>query len=89
MSGFRDYQSVTQTGVRRGQATRRVPLDPGEVRALFGRMVRRGCTPLLTIASAAGNVVPGRWWSVTITSTPAASATATSRCRPVPAALRP
>ena len=45
MSGFRDYQSVIQTGVRRGQATRRVPLDPREVRALFGRMVRRGRTP--------------------------------------------
>ena len=45
MSGFRDYQSVIQTGVRRGQATRRVPLDPGEVRALFGRMVRQVWTP--------------------------------------------
>ena len=45
MSGFRDYHSVIQAGVRRGQATRRVPLDPREVRALFGRMVRRGWTP--------------------------------------------
>ena len=36
MSGFRDYQSVIQVGVRRGDATRRVPLDPEEVRALFG-----------------------------------------------------
>ena len=45
MSGFRDYQSVIRAGVRRGQATRRVPLDPREVRALFGRMVRRGWTP--------------------------------------------
>ena len=45
MSGFRDYQSVIRAGVRRGQATRRVPLDPGEVRALFGRMVRRGWAP--------------------------------------------
>ena len=41
MSGFRDYQSVIQTGVRRGDATRRVPLDPEEVRAWFGRMVRQ------------------------------------------------
>ena len=45
MSGFRDYQSVIQTGVRRGDATRRVPLDPEEVRALFGRMVRQVWTP--------------------------------------------
>ena len=45
MSGFRDYQSVIQTGVRRGDATRRVPLDPQEVRALFGRMVRHVWTP--------------------------------------------
>jgi len=45
VSGFRDYQSVIQTGVRRGDATRRVPLDPEEVRALFGRMVRHVWTP--------------------------------------------
>ena len=45
MGGFRDYQSVIQTGVRRGDATRRVPLDPEEVRALFGRMVRQVWTP--------------------------------------------
>jgi hypothetical protein len=45
VSGFRDYQSVIQAGVRRGQATRRVSLDPGEVRAVFGRMVRQGWTP--------------------------------------------
>jgi hypothetical protein len=45
MSGFRDYQSVIQTGVRRGGATRRVPLDPAEVCALFGRMVRQVWTP--------------------------------------------
>jgi hypothetical protein len=45
VSGFRDYQSVIQTGVRRGDATRRVPLDPEEVRALFGRMVRQVWTP--------------------------------------------
>ena len=44
MSGFRDYQSVIQVGVRRGDATRCVPLDPGEVRALFGRMVRQAWT---------------------------------------------
>ena len=41
MSGFREYQSVIQAGVRCGGATRRVPLDPEEVRALFGRMVRQ------------------------------------------------
>ena len=45
MSGFRDYQSVIQAGVRRGDATQRVPLDPGEIRALFGRMVRQVWTP--------------------------------------------
>jgi hypothetical protein len=39
VSGFRDYQSVIQAGVCRGDATRRLPLDPEEVRALFGRMV--------------------------------------------------
>jgi hypothetical protein len=41
VSGFRDYQSVIQVGVRRGEATRRVSLDPEEVRAVFGRMVRQ------------------------------------------------
>jgi hypothetical protein len=45
VSGFRDYQSVIQTGVRRGDATRRLPLDPEEVRALFSRMVRQVWTP--------------------------------------------
>ena len=45
MSGFRDYQSVIQAGVRRGQATRRGPLDPAEARALFGQMVRQAWTP--------------------------------------------
>jgi len=45
VSGFRDYQSVIQTGVRRGDATRRVPLDPEEVRALFGRVVRHVWAP--------------------------------------------
>ena len=45
MSGFRDYQSVIQAVVRRGDAARRVPLDPEEVRALFGRMVRHAWTP--------------------------------------------
>jgi hypothetical protein len=45
VSGFRDYQSVIQAGVRRGDATRRVPLDPEEVRALFGRMVGQVWTP--------------------------------------------
>jgi hypothetical protein len=39
VKGFRDYQSVIQAGVRRGDVARRVPLDPEEVRALFGRMV--------------------------------------------------
>ena len=42
---FRDYQSVIQAGVRRGDATRRVPLDPEQVRALFGRVVRQVWTP--------------------------------------------
>ena len=45
MNGFRDYQSVIQAGVRRGDAARRAPLDPEEVRALFGRMVRQVWTP--------------------------------------------
>ena len=45
MSGFRDYQSVIQAGLRRGDATRRVPVDPGEVRALFGRLVGQVWTP--------------------------------------------
>ena len=45
MSGFRDYQSVIQTGARRGDAIRRVPPDPEEIRALFGRMVRNVWTP--------------------------------------------
>jgi hypothetical protein len=41
VSGFRDYQSVIQAGMGRGDATRRVPLDREEVRAVFGRMVRQ------------------------------------------------
>jgi hypothetical protein len=41
---FRDYQSVIRADVRRGDATRRVPLDPEEVRAVFGRMVRQAWT---------------------------------------------
>ena len=45
MSGFRDYQSVIQAGARRGDATRRVPHDRKEVRALFGRLVRHVWTP--------------------------------------------
>ena len=45
MSGFRDYKSVIQAGVRRGDATRRVPLDPEQVRASFGRMVGQAWTP--------------------------------------------
>ena len=45
MSGFRDYQSVIQAGVRRSDAPRRTPLDPEEVRALFGRMVWQVWTP--------------------------------------------
>ena len=44
MSGFRDYPSVIRAGVRRGDATRRVPLDPEPVRAVFGRMVRQAWT---------------------------------------------
>jgi hypothetical protein len=45
VSGFRDYQSVIQAALRRGDAARRVPLDPEQVRALFGRMVRQVWTP--------------------------------------------
>jgi hypothetical protein len=45
VSGFRDYQSVIQAGVRRGDASRRVPLDPEKVRALFAEMVRQVWTP--------------------------------------------
>jgi len=45
VSGFRDYQSVIQARVRRGDATRRVPRGPEEVRALFGRLVRQVWTP--------------------------------------------
>jgi hypothetical protein len=45
VSGFRDYQSVIQAGARRGNATRRSSLDPEQVRALFGRMVRQVWTP--------------------------------------------
>ena len=71
MSGFRDYQSVIQAGVRRGQATRRAPLDPGEVRALFGRMVRHVWTPaeinLLDRAARAAMLErgPAADWQVT------------------------
>ena len=62
MSGFRDYQSVIQVGVRRGDTTRRAPLDPEEVRALFGRMVRQVWTPaeidiLRAISSSSQSVV--------------------------------
>jgi hypothetical protein len=45
VSGFRDYQSVIQAGVRRGDASRRVPIDPEKVRALFAGMVRQVWTP--------------------------------------------
>jgi hypothetical protein len=45
VSGFRDYQSVIQAGVRRGDASRRVPFDPEQVRALFAGMVRQVWTP--------------------------------------------
>ena len=45
MSGFRDYQSVIQVGVRRGDAIRHVPHDPEEIRALFGLTVRQVWTP--------------------------------------------
>ena len=71
MSGFRDYQSVIQTGVRRGDATRRVPLDPEEVRAWFGRMVRQVWTPaeidLLDRAACAAMLErgPAAEWQVT------------------------
>jgi len=45
VSGFRDYQSVIQAGVRRGDVTRRASLDPEEVRAVFGRIVRQAWAP--------------------------------------------
>jgi hypothetical protein len=45
VSGFRDYQSVIQAGAGRGDVTRRVPPDPAEVCALFGRMVGQVWTP--------------------------------------------
>ena len=45
MNGFRDYQSVIQAGVRRGDTARRASLDPEEVRALFGRIVRQAWAP--------------------------------------------
>ena len=70
MSGFRDYQSVIQAGIR-GDATRRVPLDPEEVRALFGRMVRQVWTPaeidLLdrAVCSAMLERSPAAEWQVT------------------------
>jgi hypothetical protein len=45
VTGFRDFQSVIQAGARRGDGTRRVPLDPREVRALFDPIVGRVWTP--------------------------------------------
>jgi hypothetical protein len=45
VSGFRDYQSVIQAGVRRDDAIRRTSLDPEEIRALFGRIVRQAWAP--------------------------------------------
>ena len=71
MSGFRDYQSVIQAGGRCGDATRRVPLDAEEVRALFGRMVRQVWTPaeidLLdrAVCSAMLERSPAAEWQVT------------------------
>ena len=38
----------------------------------------------LTMTSAAGSSLPGRWWSVTTTSNPAAAAAATAATEPVP-----
>ena len=71
MRGFRDYQSVIQAGVRRADATRRVPLNPEEVRALFGRMVRHVWTPaeidLLDRAACSAMLErgPAAQWQVT------------------------
>jgi hypothetical protein len=71
VSGFRDYQSVIQTGVRRGDATRRAPLDPQEIRAMFGQMVRQVWTPaeidLLDRAACSAMLdrVPAAQWQVT------------------------
>jgi hypothetical protein len=45
VSGFRDYQSVIQAGVRRGDASLRVPFDPEKVRAVDGGLVRQVWTP--------------------------------------------
>jgi hypothetical protein len=45
VSGFRDYESVIQAAARHGDATRRVPVDPEEVRALFSRIVKQVWTP--------------------------------------------
>ena len=53
MTGFRDYQSVIQAGARRGDGTRRVPLDPEKVRALFDRMVTEAWTPAEVLHRAA------------------------------------
>ena len=59
------------TGRRRGQATRRVPLDPGEARAVFGRMVRQVWTPaeidLLDRAACSAMLErgPAAQWQVT------------------------
>jgi hypothetical protein len=71
VSAFRDYQSVIQAGVRRGDATRRVPLDLEEVRAVFGRIVGHVWTPaeidLLDRAARAAMLEPGpaAKWQVT------------------------
>jgi hypothetical protein len=68
VSGFRDYQSVIQAGVRRGDATRRAALGPEEVRAVFDRMIRQAWTPaeidLLDRAPCSAMLEPGpaaRW----------------------------
>jgi hypothetical protein len=45
VNGFRDYQSVIQSGARRDDRTRRVPLDPEELRAVFSGIVRKAWTP--------------------------------------------
>jgi len=45
VSGFRDYHSVIQAGVRRGDTTRRVPPGPEQARAVFAQMVRQAWTP--------------------------------------------
>jgi len=65
VSGFRDYPSVIQAGVRRGDATRRVPLDPEPVRAVWtpaeiDLLDRAACSAMLERGPAAEWQVTGK-----------------------------